>query len=134
MISKKCTLSDKEKLRAVLHGECADTSDIRQNDCVTCSFFVSKEMARRRLTLKIQTDIQNILSPFVQKPSTTLVQKSIDKTVSTYLNNLMSRRRISDYRVICDETNNTNSQLNVVDVYVKPTRSVNIINMNFVVE
>ena len=43
---------------------------------------------------------------------------------------------IVDFRVVCDETNNTGSIIDrnefVGDIYVKPNRAINFIQLNFV--
>lgn len=56
--------------------------------------------------------------------------------VEPYLRNVQSRRGIIDFRVVCDETNNTgfviDSNAFVGDIYIKPARSINFITLNFV--
>ena len=46
------------------------------------------------------------------------------------------RRGITDFKVVCDTTNNTpqviDSNRFVGDIYIKPARSVNFIQLNFV--
>ncbi|NDB82403.1 MAG: hypothetical protein EB127_06630, partial [Alphaproteobacteria bacterium] len=46
------------------------------------------------------------------------------------------RRGITDFRVICDETNNTAQIIDtnqfVADIYIKPARSINFIQLNFI--
>jgi hypothetical protein len=51
-----------------------------------------------------------------------------------YLAGVQARRGISDYRVICDERNNTNIGPNdfVGDIFVKPISSINYVQLNFV--
>jgi len=53
-----------------------------------------------------------------------------------YLRDVQGRRGISDFRVVCDETNNTAEVIDrnefVGDIYIKPARSVNFIQLNFV--
>jgi len=56
--------------------------------------------------------------------------------VEPYLRNVEARRGIYDFRVVCDSTNNTpeiidNNQF-VGDIYIKPARSINFIQLNFV--
>lgn len=60
----------------------------------------------------------------------------LSSQVSTYLQSVKSRRGIEDYQVVCDLSNNPggvrdNNQL-VMDVYVKPTKSINWIILNVV--
>lgn len=56
--------------------------------------------------------------------------------VEPYLRDVMGRRGITDYRVVCDTTNNTPTVIDanqfVGDIYVKPARSINGIQLNFV--
>ena len=56
--------------------------------------------------------------------------------VEPYLRDVLGRRGITDYRVICDSTNNTGEVIDrnefVGDIYVKPARSINFIQLNFV--
>lgn len=56
--------------------------------------------------------------------------------VDPYLRDVMGRRGILDYRVVCDTTNNTPAVIDanqfIGDIYVKPSRSINGIQLNFV--
>lgn len=53
-----------------------------------------------------------------------------------YLKGVKSGRGIYDYLTVCDETNNTPQVIDdnqfVGDIYVKPAKSINVINLNFV--
>jgi phage tail sheath protein FI len=56
--------------------------------------------------------------------------------VEPFLRDVKGRRGIYDYRVVCDTTNNTaqviDSNQFVGDIYIKPARSINYIQLNFV--
>jgi phage tail sheath protein FI len=56
--------------------------------------------------------------------------------VEPFLRDVKGRRGIYDYRVVCDTTNNTPEVIDankfVGDIYIKPARSVNYIQLNFV--
>jgi phage tail sheath protein FI len=56
--------------------------------------------------------------------------------VEPYLRDVKGRRGIYDFRVVCDETNNTPEVIDrnefVGDIYIKPARSINFIQLNFV--
>jgi hypothetical protein len=56
--------------------------------------------------------------------------------VEPYLRDVQGRRGIYDFKVVCDETNNTpqviDSNSFVGDIYIKPARSINYIQLNFV--
>lgn len=56
--------------------------------------------------------------------------------VEPYLREVLARRGLTDFKVVCDETNNTaeiiDSNQFVGDIYLKPSRSINFIRLNFV--
>ena len=56
--------------------------------------------------------------------------------VEPYLRNVKGRRGIYDYKVVCNTTNNTPEVIDrnefVGDIYIKPARSINFIQLNFV--
>lgn len=56
--------------------------------------------------------------------------------VEPYLRDVQGRGGITDFRVVCDETNNTGEVIDrnefVGDIYIKPARSINYIQLNFV--
>jgi len=56
--------------------------------------------------------------------------------ITPFLRDVQGRRGITDFKVVCDTTNNTpqviDSNQFVGDIYIKPSRSVNFIQLNFV--
>lgn len=56
--------------------------------------------------------------------------------VEPFLRDVQGRRGVSDFRVVCDETNNTGEVIDrnefVADIYIKPNRSINFITLNFI--
>lgn len=56
--------------------------------------------------------------------------------VEPYLRDVQGRRGIYDFRVVCDESNNTGEVIDrnefVGDIYIKPARSINFIQLSFV--
>ena len=56
--------------------------------------------------------------------------------VEPFLRDVQGRRGIYDYRVVCDSSNNTGEVIDrnefVGDIYIKPARSINFIQLNFV--
>ncbi|MEE3228429.1 MAG: phage tail sheath C-terminal domain-containing protein, partial [Chloroflexota bacterium] len=53
-----------------------------------------------------------------------------------YMRDVMARRGVTDFLVVCDETNNTGQVIDNnefrADIYVKPARSINYITLTFV--
>jgi len=56
--------------------------------------------------------------------------------VEPFLRDVQGRRGITDFAVVCDNTNNTaeviDSNRFVADIYIKPARSINFISLNFI--
>jgi phage tail sheath protein FI len=56
--------------------------------------------------------------------------------VGPFLRDVQGRRGIYDYKVVCDTTNNTAEVIDrnefIGDIYIKPARSINFIQLNFV--
>jgi len=56
--------------------------------------------------------------------------------VEPFLRTVQGRRGIYDFRVVCDESNNTGEVIDrnefVADIYIKPARSINFIRLNFI--
>jgi phage tail sheath protein FI len=56
--------------------------------------------------------------------------------IEPFLRDVQGRRGITDFRVVCDERNNTPEIIDrnefVGDIYIKPARSINFIQLNFV--
>ena len=90
----------------------------------------------RRLFIELQKTIgqaaDNVL--FDQNDETT--RSGFVSLVVPYLRSVQSRRGITAFRVVCDETNNPEDVVNsnefVCDIFVQPIRSVNFIQLNFV--
>lgn len=56
--------------------------------------------------------------------------------VEPYLRDVQGRRGVTDFRVKCDDSNNTGEVIDrnefVADIFIKPSRSINYITLNFV--
>lgn len=56
--------------------------------------------------------------------------------VEPFLRDVQGRRGVTDFRVVCDETNNTGEVIDrnefVADIYIKPNRSINFITLSFI--
>ena len=56
--------------------------------------------------------------------------------VEPFLRDVKGRRGLTDFSVICDDTNNTSAVIDgnkfVADIFVKPARSINFIQLNFI--
>jgi phage tail sheath protein FI len=56
--------------------------------------------------------------------------------VEPFLRDVQGRRGVVDFRVKCDESNNTGEVIDrnefVADIFIKPNRSINFITLNFI--
>ena len=56
--------------------------------------------------------------------------------VEPFLREVQGRRGITDFRVVCDETNNTPAVIDrnefIANIFIKPARSINYVTLNFV--
>jgi hypothetical protein len=56
--------------------------------------------------------------------------------VEPVLREVRGRRGITDFRVVCDDTNNTAAVVDrnefKADIFIKPARSINYVTLNFV--
>ena len=56
--------------------------------------------------------------------------------VEPFLRDVQAKRGIQEFRVICDETNNTAAIIDnnefVADIFIKPARSINFIGLSFI--
>lgn len=56
--------------------------------------------------------------------------------IEPFLREVKGRRGITDFRVVCDETNNTAEVIDrnefIANIFIKPARSINYITLNFV--
>jgi hypothetical protein len=63
-------------------------------------------------------------------------QSQFKNLITPYLRQVQGRRGITDFLVVCDATNNTpvvvDANQFVGDIYIKPARSINFIQLNFV--
>ena len=56
--------------------------------------------------------------------------------IEPFLRDVKGRRGLTDFLVVCDNTNNTNAVIDsnrfVADLFIKPSRSINFITLNFI--
>jgi phage tail sheath protein FI len=90
----------------------------------------------RRLFLTLEKAIssaaQNILFEFNDE----FTRAEFVNIVEPVLRNVQGRRGITDFKLVCDETNNTAEIIDtnqfIANIFIKPARSINFITLNFV--
>jgi hypothetical protein len=90
----------------------------------------------RRLFIILEKTIARLARTQLFEFNDEFTRSQFRNMVEPFLRDVKSRRGIYDYSVICDETNNTAEVIEenrfVGDIYVKPARSINFIQLNFV--
>lgn len=90
----------------------------------------------RMLFITIEKAIQKAAKASLFEFNDAFTRAQFKNIVEPYLRDVQGRRGIYDFKVVCDETNNTpqviDSNTFIGDIYVKPARSINYIQLNFV--
>jgi Phage tail sheath protein subtilisin-like domain/Phage tail sheath C-terminal domain len=90
----------------------------------------------RRLFITLEKSISRAARSSLFEFNDEFTRAQFVNLVEPFLRLVQGRRGIYDYRVVCDETNNTpeviDSNSFVGDIYVKPAKSINFIQLNFV--
>ncbi len=90
----------------------------------------------RRLFLTLEASIETAARAQLFEFNDTITRANFINIVDPYLNDVKSKRGITDYVVVCDESNNTPDIIDAnqfkADIYIKPARSINFIGLTFV--
>ena len=90
----------------------------------------------RRLFIVLEKAIATAAKYSLFEFNDAFTQASFTNMVEPFLRDVQGRRGIYDFKVVCDSTNNTpqviDSNQFVGDIYIKPARSINFIQLNFV--
>jgi hypothetical protein len=90
----------------------------------------------RRLFIVLEKSIARAARSSLFEFNDEFTRAAFVNLVEPYLRDVQGRRGIFDFRVVCDNTNNTAEVIDrnefVGDIYIKPARSINFIQLNFV--
>jgi hypothetical protein len=90
----------------------------------------------RRLFIVLEKTISLAARTSLFEFNDTFTRASFVNLVTPFLRTVQGRRGITDFAVVCDTTNNTPDVIDanqfVGDIYIKPARSINFIQLNFV--
>lgn len=90
----------------------------------------------RRLFIVLEKAIATAAKYTLFEFNDAFTRASFVNLVTPFLRDVQGRRGIYDFTVVCDESNNTGEVIDrnefVGDIYIKPARSINFINLNFV--
>ena len=87
----------------------------------------------RRLFLAVQKRAEQLAKGVLFEQNDAATRVGFASALNSYLSEVRSRRGVTDFLVVCDESNNTSSVIDrnefVAEVYLKPTRSINYISV-----
>jgi hypothetical protein len=90
----------------------------------------------RRLFIVLEKAIANAAKYSLFEFNDEFTRAQFVALVTPFLRDIQGRRGITDFKVVCDTTNNTGQVIDsnqfVGDIYIKPARSINYIQLNFV--
>jgi len=90
----------------------------------------------RRLFIVLEKAISTAAKFTLFEFNDSFTRSQFKNLVEPFLRDIQGRRGIQDFKVVCDETNNTGEVIDrnefVGDIYIKPSRSINFIQLNFV--
>ena len=90
----------------------------------------------RRLFLYLEDAISSAAKDQLFEFNDEITRTNFVNIVEPFLRDVQAKRGITDYVVICDETNNTAAVIDnnefVADIFIKPARSINFIGLTFV--
>lgn len=90
----------------------------------------------RRLFIVLEKAISAAAKSFLFEFNDEFTRTQFRNLVEPFLRDVQGRRGVYDFKVVCDETNNTPEVVDgnkfVGDIYIKPARSINYIQLNFV--
>ena len=90
----------------------------------------------RRLFLTVEKALESVANAQLFEFNDEITRANFSNVVEPYLRDVQAKRGLIDFRVICDETNNTPSVVDNnefrADIFLKPTKSINYVTLTFV--
>jgi len=90
----------------------------------------------RRLFIVIEKAVAKAAKSFLFELNDAFTRSQMRSMIKPFLRNIQGRRGITEFAVVIDETNNTGQVIDsnqlVADIFVKPARSINFIQINYI--
>jgi len=89
----------------------------------------------RRLFLNIEKRVEGLAKQVLFEQNDEITRSSFSSAINSYMAEIQARRGVTDFLVVCDETNNTPDVIDrnefVAEIFIKPTRSINYVTVTF---
>tara|TARA_Y100000588_G_scaffold347582_1_gene396520 strand:+ start:8540 stop:10282 length:1743 start_codon:yes stop_codon:yes gene_type:complete len=90
----------------------------------------------RRLFIILEKAISVVAKSMLFEFNDEFTRSQFVNLIAPFLREVQGRRGITDFKVVCDTSNNTGTIIDsnqfVGDIFIKPTRSINFIQLNFI--
>ena len=87
----------------------------------------------RRLFLNVEKRAKALAEGVLFEQNDFTTRSNFNASISSYLSEVQARRGVTDFLVVCDESNNTPEVIDrnefVAELYLKPTRSINFVTV-----
>jgi phage tail sheath protein FI len=87
----------------------------------------------RRLFLNVEKRARALAESVLFEQNDTTTRSGFAASIGSYLSEVQARRGVTDFLVVCDESNNTPEIIDrnefVAELYLKPTRSINYVTV-----
>jgi len=87
----------------------------------------------RRLFLNVEKRARALAEAVLFEQNDTTTRSGFAASIGSYLSEVQARRGVTDFLVVCDESNNTPEIIDrnefVAELYLKPTRSINYVTV-----
>ena len=90
----------------------------------------------RRLFIYLENAIESAARDQLFEFNDAITRSNFVNIIEPFLRDVQSKRGITEFVVVCDDTNNTASVIDnnefIAEIYIKPTRSINFIGLTFI--
>ena len=84
-----------------------------------------------RLVVYLRTVLAKVAAPFIFEPNDAITRSQVQSAFNAVFHDLVAKRGIYDYLVVCDTTNNTPSRIDAnelwVDIAIQPVKAIEFI-------
>jgi hypothetical protein len=84
-----------------------------------------------RLVVYLRTVLAKVASPYIFEPNDTITRSQVQSAFNAVFHDLVAKRGIYDYLVVCDTTNNTPTRIDNyelwVDIAIQPVKAIEFI-------
>ena len=84
-----------------------------------------------RLVCYLRTVLAKVAGPFIFEPNDTITRSQVESAFNAVFHDLVAKRAVYDYLVVCDDTNNTGDRIDRnelwVDIAIQPVKAIEFI-------